>query len=281
MSPPGDTATSLVELKTDAAAGNPNAQTRLGLRFKNGDGVERSLDEAIKWFQKAADQDYLEGELQLAIAEFDFSDDKSRQAGLDWMKKSAEHGYARSQSMLGLLYETGTFVPKDLSEAARWYRKAAEKNEVLGVMMFGLACSDGDGVPKNEAEGLKWLRISAEQDNPFSQLMLGLKLGLHTNTADKAESVKWFRLAAEQGEPTAQNFLGTLYQRGLNVPKDPVQAFKWLKLASDQTGAQRKIPSDVLDAMTPKQLAEASRLAASFVPRKSKMLEIISAEFPK
>ena len=49
-----------------------------------------------------------------------------------------------------------------------------------------------------------------------------------------AEAVKWYRLAAEQGDSLAQFTLGQRSIAGAGLPKDPVEAFKWLSLASAQ-----------------------------------------------
>ena len=41
----------------------------------------------------------------------------------------AEHGHAKSQLQLGIMYEMGLGTEKDYSEAAKWYQKAAIKGE--------------------------------------------------------------------------------------------------------------------------------------------------------
>ena len=42
-------------------------------------------------------------------------------------RRAAEHGYARAQFNLGVRYENGLGVNKDVEEAVKWYRKAAEQ----------------------------------------------------------------------------------------------------------------------------------------------------------
>ena len=148
-------------------------------------------------------------------------------------------------------------------------------------MMLEVAYADGDGVPKNEAESFRLLRISAEQDNPTTQYLLGLKLANHKSDSDRAEAVKWLRLSAEQGFSTAQMTLGFFYQNGMCVSKDAVEAFVWLKLAADQSNGKFKVPPEVLDELTPGQLATVSRRVASFKPLKSKMPELMSDELTK
>lgn len=47
---------------------------------------------------------------------------------LSLIKESADAGVAEAQYYLGLCYEQGTVVPKDLEEAKKWYRIAAEQS---------------------------------------------------------------------------------------------------------------------------------------------------------
>lgn len=44
------------ELKNKAEQGNAEAQYSLGVCYRCGDGVEKNLEEAIKWYKKAAEQ---------------------------------------------------------------------------------------------------------------------------------------------------------------------------------------------------------------------------------
>ncbi|HIG84354.1 MAG TPA: hypothetical protein EYG40_02325 [Verrucomicrobia bacterium] len=44
------------ELKEKALAGDASAQLFLGQSYQKGSGVEKDLDEAIKWLRKSAEQ---------------------------------------------------------------------------------------------------------------------------------------------------------------------------------------------------------------------------------
>jgi TPR repeat protein len=47
----------IADLREIAYAGNVNAQVQLGVIYLTGDGVPKDDAEALKWLQKAADQD--------------------------------------------------------------------------------------------------------------------------------------------------------------------------------------------------------------------------------
>jgi len=50
------TSSNFLETKSRAEAGDAGAQHKLGFMYKNGQGVEQDFKEAVKWWQKAADQ---------------------------------------------------------------------------------------------------------------------------------------------------------------------------------------------------------------------------------
>src|ERR1035438_8557948 len=66
-----------------------------GVRYATGDGVTKNEVEAVKWFRKAADQNFAGG-----------------------------------QFALGICYANGQGVAKDEAEPVKWYRNAADQNHV-------------------------------------------------------------------------------------------------------------------------------------------------------
>ena len=47
---------------------------------------------------------------------------------LKWYRKAAEKGHTAAQCQLGVMYENGNGVAKDLDEAEKWYKKALEED---------------------------------------------------------------------------------------------------------------------------------------------------------
>jgi TPR repeat protein len=48
---------------------------------------------------------------------------------LFWTKKAADQGLPSSECDLGVMYETGLGVPKDVAQALVWYRRAARQGD--------------------------------------------------------------------------------------------------------------------------------------------------------
>src|SRR6266496_1755078 len=115
------------EIKAKAEKGDSESQLRLGAAFFFGHlGVEEDHAQAVKWYRKAADQNY-----------------------------------APAQSNLGGCYLGGQGVAKDFAEAVKWYRKAADQRYAVAQYNLGVCYSRGEGVARDEAEAVKWYRKAA------------------------------------------------------------------------------------------------------------------------
>ena len=79
-----------------------------------------------------------------------------------------------------------------------------------------------------------------------------------------AEAASRFRPLAEAGDDRAQYWLGIMYFEGKDVPKDDLEAYRWLGLSADQgnRGARRGLDG-VARRMDAERRAEAESLLAA------------------
>ena len=120
---------------------------------------------------------------------------------------------------------------KDYADAMKEFRPMAEQGSAEAQLFLGKMYMQGQGVLKDPDQAVKWFKASAEQGNADAQFFLGSYYLLpHLNVA---EGVKWLLLSAEQGQQDAQLLLGKSYLQGdKDLPRDPVQAEMWLRLAA-------------------------------------------------
>jgi localization factor PodJL len=97
--------------------------------YEHGTGVERNIDEAKLWYEKAAAQGNIKamhnlGSLMAALEPPDYS------AAVEWFLLAARYGVKDSQYNIALLYEWGLGVQQDAVEAYFWYSAAARQGDV-------------------------------------------------------------------------------------------------------------------------------------------------------
>ena len=97
------------EMLRRAESGDAEAQSNLGRKYLNGDGVAQNYQEAMQWLRLAAEQ-----------------------------------GDASAQSNLGVMYQRGEGVAQSDQEAVKWYRLAAEQgyaDAIVNLENLGIAVS--------------------------------------------------------------------------------------------------------------------------------------------
>jgi hypothetical protein len=91
------------------------------------------------------------------------SSDKAQAARL--FQQAAVHGHAGAQYYLGMIYEQGAGVPKDVAAALNWYRQSATNGYVEAGMTLGNFYSDGLEVKPDYVEAFVWYGVAAAQGN--------------------------------------------------------------------------------------------------------------------
>jgi localization factor PodJL len=156
-------------LRTAALKGDPTAAYEIGIRYAEGKGVASNIDEAAKWYDRAA-----------------------------------QAGVVPAIFRLGTLYEKGLSVKKDADIARRYYLQAAERGNAKAMHNLAVLDADGGGKGANYKSASQWFRKAADRGVADSQFNLGILyargIGVEQNLA---ESFKWFSLAAAQGDADA------------------------------------------------------------------------------
>jgi TPR repeat protein len=75
----------------------------------------------------------------------------------------AELGDAEAQFNLGVLYDEGAGVDRNLATAAEWYRKAAEQGFIDAQTNLGILYYHGLGVAPDREAAAHWFGLAAEQ----------------------------------------------------------------------------------------------------------------------
>ncbi len=137
--------------------------------------------------------------------------------------KAAGTGDPDSQYAAALLFEYGTeTIAKDQKQALKWMIKAATGNVGGACFYLGLKYEYGNGVNKNLSKAACWYRCAARKDWPAAQIFLAdmYEKGRGVPVSMDMATVL-VGLAAEYDYPGAENNLGRLLPR--SVFKDMIE----------------------------------------------------------
>ena len=151
----------------------------------------------------------------------------------------AKKGFANAQYNMGVMYEKGKGVEKNLNKAKKWFQFAAEQGLAKAQYNLGLMYGKGKGVDK-----------------------------------DYNKAIKWMTLAADQGNGKAQTNLGWMFETGKGVPRDTQKALSLYQLASDQGLAKAQEKLNLLLNKNKENLSEPSNNSKGFLSLNEKHPEL-------
>lgn len=193
----------LEEAQSKAVKGDVKAQLQLASKYAGWEvagwnwPVKKSLPLAIHWSLKAADAGSAEAGFHLGYLYHERSVFQDDAKSLYWFNRSAEMGFATSQTFLGHRY--GYSQPRHISDlplSAKWFRKAADQGDPSGMFEYGYILKHGIGLVQ-----------------------------------DLNASLVWYLKAADAGESYAQHEVGVAYFKGIGALKDDIKALAYLQLA--------------------------------------------------
>ena len=262
----------MYDFEQRAMQSDPVAQFCLGYMYKHGNGVPPDPHKAIKWYTKAAKQDYAPAQNNLGVMflrraeEFALLERKAGRSDLqpnmescfkiafEYFWQAAKYGDPTSQFNLAVIYafrlEYMNLEPDEItrswqsiirvSKAAAAQNYAPAENKLGEIYQFGCF-----GIEQDAEQALQWYLKAASPDlDGADPCKKGYAPAQHNiGTIYRAgdgvkenlkETFKWYQMAAQQGNAESQFYLGLLYYNGGGVNQDIKEAFKWYKFAVAQ-----------------------------------------------
>lgn len=180
------------------ANGEPRGQYNVGRMYELGLGVEKSDEEAVKWFRMAADQ-----------------------------------GDADAQHKMGFKYLYGNGVEWSDDEAVKWFRKAAEQGDWVAQLELGYMYGYGVGVERDPHEASKWYGLAAEEGDDDAVANLGCLAYMEGSEQSYEEARRLFEKASDMGSSISKVYLASMYIDGLAGEASKEKALELLMDVSD------------------------------------------------
>ncbi|HMF92060.1 MAG TPA: tetratricopeptide repeat protein [Candidatus Angelobacter sp.] len=163
-------------------------------------------------------------------------DDKNPSEGTKLLERAAAQGNAHAQLTLGEAYRDGKAGARDMQKAVAWFEKAAVADDARAQNNLGVALRLGQGVTKNEANAARLFRIASQQSLHEAEYNLATLYDQGRGVEQDYETARdWYESAAQasDGDSDAEYRLGMLYELGLGGDKDPKESVDWFKKAAD------------------------------------------------
>lgn len=215
------------------------------------------------------------------------------------LKSLAREGNPDALNMMGLMYENGWGLEKDVKKAKRYFNRcsalghmgcvnslralkdkeykvelktiipAAESGDAVAQNRLGEMSEFGYGLERNPDNALSWYLKAADQGLVAAQHNIGRCYNFGTGVAqDFNEAERWYREAAQKGHTDAMFFLGTLYSNNHgtdNTQDTNILAYAWMHNAAELGNRTAiAIEKRLVMKLNSSQLAEAKELAKQY-----------------
>lgn len=227
-----------------SALGNPEARNALAELYEHGEGVDRDINKAVELYRSAAADDHPVAMRHLA--ELLFTDDTvaDKKEALAFCRRAVNAGDVESIIGLGLAYENGWGVDKDVKKAAELYQKALSNGCESAEMRLeelkpevqylrGVVCMEGKTCQRDFFKAREWFEKSAAQGHVDSMVRLAILCEKGLGCAiDIEKALELYNHAAKDGCPRALAELGRLYRKGSFVAEDLPKALNLFQRAA-------------------------------------------------
>lgn len=232
-----------------AKQGDVMAQACLGDIYRKGEGEPQNDTKAAEWFEQAAKAD---------IRPTDCEDEEEADRA-----ERDNHAIKCAQYDLGLMYQTGKGVDKNLAEARRLYTKAAEQGHTIAQRNLGFMYLKGEGGAGSAEKAAECFQSAAKNNDVVAIKMLGdmYRTGKGVPQSNKEAEQRYTQIAdagpyhGAPDEPAAEAkasaklydhcIKDAQYQLGrlAEARKDTTEARRWYTQAANQgyARAQRNL----------------------------------------
>ena len=241
----------------DARNGNQNSQFSVGLAYANGDGTEKNLAEAARWYREAANRGHARATNNLGVMYLNGSGVEQNNAeAMKLFRQAADKGDTDGMHNVAVMYENGKGTEKNINEAVNWYNKAAQKknkhalnrlkalaeaNNAQAQVSLGYIYYSGEGAEKNYSEAFRLYTNAIKAGNPTAFYALGLMYETGNGTAKNlSEAERLYKLAAEQRNTNAMFRLAKIYGNRNGDRKEYILSIRYLKQAMNGGNQEAK-----------------------------------------
>lgn len=236
---------SVKAIMAKAEAGDAACQNEVGGWYYAGRHVARDYATAARWWRQSGNQGNVlalgnlalcyqhgrgvERDSLAALRLYNHSLKHGNKALIAERERLADNATAFDNVLLGLSYQKGNGVKKDMAKAKSYYEAAVKQGSADAARELGLISLN----EKRTVDAVPLFKQAADADDLTGIYYYGLlRFEGRGCPADKQEGVIYLLRAADLDFAAAQNKLATLYATGNGVMRDEAQAVKWHQKAA-------------------------------------------------
>lgn len=170
-------------------------------------------------------------------ASWNDSKQKDYSTAFQSFQKLYNDGVKKAANIIGMMYEQGFGVNKDVATAIEWYKKGIAFGDPEAMLSMANIYSKGfENTPPDALKGISLATQSAAKNCPDAMVFLGRKYvdGKQGVQKNIATALKWFKQGADLGDRKAMLALGEVYiSNEAGITKDEQLGLFYIKKAAE------------------------------------------------
>lgn len=138
-----------IAIKNDNSS---SAMMSLGDLYRHGNDVEKNMELAEKWYRASMQSGNYFAITRLGML---YGELEKYDEAIKYYQEAIKKGDPAAMNSLGLLYQHGFGLKRDINKAAKLYQDAVNKDGIGGLVNLGLMYEEGLGVPKNDKKAIE------------------------------------------------------------------------------------------------------------------------------
>src|SRR5690606_10238927 len=206
-----------------------------------GQGVSKSYNQAINWYEKGiVENDSFCMRALGYMFQHGYGVSKNPEKAMDYYQMAINHGNTMAYGDLGEMYKTNG----NINEAISYFQKGIAENDAYSLFSMGLLYFEGKETAQDYVSAFEYFEKAAGFNSleAYSFLAQMYEEGLGTDKNIK-KAIETYEYLAKKGYVDAMRYLGYLYSGTTeNVKKDIEKAKHWYS-----EGIMRKDPGSAVN----------------------------------
>ena len=208
-----------------ANAGSPEAQLHMGKCLQRGRGTAPDLTKGASWILKAAEQGLQQAQMYAGFLYL-----KGMGVPVDpniadkFFEQADRTGSAETELQIGHLCHSAGHYQRE----KHWYEKAAERDCADAYYFLGILYQNGQGVERDLKKAIDQFLRASERGSAGADERIGwfFHKGYVMARSD-ADALVWFRRAASHNHKLGEYDMGLCYEYGWGVERNLKEAANW------------------------------------------------------
>ncbi len=138
---------------------------KIGDMYQKGEELPQSPSDAVIWYRQAAENGAPSVKVKLASLLLEGPGEPDYAEAYSLCEKAAKVQYPQGAYCVGLLYQKGLGVERNLSQAAKWFNEAASLGHVIAMLQLGQMYYEGEGVKQDRISAYEFAYLASQSSD--------------------------------------------------------------------------------------------------------------------